>query len=243
MCVRDYVMCIFAAIWSLGQTILHLTWSIWAVNFYNCRYKITRNTFKFLWYVTYFYSDSCVNVTVTDVIDHRALGDETARQAENLIFPSQSAAADRTVNIFTTYIVIDALWMVTALNLLIATCYRIRNQWSLLMYFPWPSVLLILIFFDGVCAAWYGIDISLTSGFKSWAIFIGIPPNQDIVDELNTKLYVLSMFYPSILMMVIFSRFFIIWFVNLFLFFRIVQASVNAYQDFDDDTSLESRCY
>ncbi|KAB0804914.1 hypothetical protein PPYR_01884 [Photinus pyralis] len=222
MCCRDYVMCIFAAIWSFVQTILHLAWCIWAVNFYNCHYGITRNTFKFLWYLTYFYSDSCVNVTVLDVIDYRYLGNETANRALNLPFPPQSAAADRTANIFSTYIVIDALWMVTALNLLIATLCRIRNQWALLMHFPWPSVLLILLFFDGVCAAWYGIDVSLTSDFQSWAMFIGIP-NQDLLDEINIKLYAVSMVYPSILMM----------------------ASVNAYQDFDDDASIsiESRCY
>lgn len=40
---------------------------------------------------------------------------------------------------------------------------------------------------------------------------------------------------PSVLMTIIFGRFFIIWCINLCLFFRIVQAGVNAVEDFSDD--------
>lgn len=38
-------------------------------------------------------------------------------------------------------------------------------------------------------------------------------------------------------MTTIFSRLFVIWFINLFLLFRITQAAINAFDDYNDDTS------
>ncbi|KAF2893389.1 hypothetical protein ILUMI_12783 [Ignelater luminosus] len=273
-CFNDYISCIFAAFWSIAQTCVHLSWSVWGTYLYECKYELRNDTFQYFLYLTYFYTNTCVEATLAHQMSpyesespsYIIKGFNTTHELEvdriiknfslpqikteldimakpvssKLDFPAQSAVAPRTYGIFRTFVVFDILWIIAAVALLVGACCRIKGLVSISFFFPWPILLLIILFFDAVASVWYGIDINHTYGIKDWFLFIGGNTSQTVLNEIDTKIPRASTILPSLLMTAAFGRFFIVWCINLCLFFRIVQAGVNAAEEFSDDDDLST---
>ncbi|KAK4877461.1 hypothetical protein RN001_009967 [Aquatica leii] len=243
MCCRDFAACMYASIFTIVQTIVHLSFCMWGTTLYKCNTEMDKTSFNYFWYLTYFYSDACTNVTLKDIVYDRIVLISNfidVSEIDEVEFPRQSAYASRTYNILVLFIILDTLWLISAINLLIGACCRIKKMWALLWYFPWPTVLLIMLFLDAITFGLYAMDIYFTHGIKNWFYAIG-GKHYAILDKVNIVYPEINTVVPSILMMFIFIRFIVIWLINLFLFFRINQASINAFQEFDDQESLASR--
>ncbi|KAF5301271.1 hypothetical protein FQR65_LT00971 [Abscondita terminalis] len=78
-------------------------------------------------------------------------------------------------------------------------------MWSILLYFPYPGVLLCILFLDAVAAGLYAVDISYTHGIQNWFFAIG-GRNYPVLDKLNLIYSELYTMLPSLKMFIIFSR-------------------------------------
>lgn len=239
MCCRDFALCNYAAVFIIIQSIIHLTICGWIVGVMNCKYFIEdTEVIRYFWWMTYAYIHTCQGYPHMQyqfdplVYKHprEFLSEKTVRDA--FVFPYSSNAKHKTYQIISPYLTLDPLWLITSGLLLIGTIVRVKRKLIFLFYIPWLIITVMELILDMICTCVFMDDIYDTMTLDGWLNFVGasFAPNFEepasiirlCMDDLRTSL-------ASIIMVILFSRYFIIWIINAVLFFRVLVIAIKAF--------------
>ncbi|KAK4877465.1 hypothetical protein RN001_009971 [Aquatica leii] len=235
MCSNDYYASVGSMFYTIIQIIIHYSICGWLLKFYKCEYVFDeKRYFKYFLYLTYFYNKDCKsNATFEEVASPDINSYQSFLNYHDLSaisWPNSSNVALRTYNICSNHITFNTLWLITSINLLIGAFCNSNGSWAAILYFPWVIITLIILIYDIITTAWFASDISRTYGLRKWFEFIGGKEDPTIL-KMDLIYPPINTAMPSIFLVVVFGRIFILWFVNLCIFFRLLQASVNAYRE------------
>nr|XP_023028241.1 uncharacterized protein LOC111516303 [Leptinotarsa decemlineata] len=248
---NDYSKGIRISIWTVVQTIFHVIWTAIGYNFYWCKIKPT-NYLVFLVHLTYFYDHSCGDIIIENDYDTfftnnttrklLPLGSNVTDEEDNLqdivytifekgVFPKESVAARRTQIYIMIYIVSDGIWVITAFLLLAGIYFETKRCLSLLFYIPWLALTTFISFLDVIAAVNFGLDLLQIQNYTTWLKFVGVRNYNDFTkfNDYYSSKYIPQA--PSIVMILLFSRIFFLWMLNIANFFHIMNIAALAYQD------------
>lgn len=255
MCCGNYYNCIFAAIFSIIQSSVHIGLTSFGLALQDCQIPPTNLTF-FL-YVTYFYTERCG--TLQDIYagsilhkyyptqcseteqhfrniednSHYATVHKAKSTIEALLdrvnFPSESYYRWQVRNYMIAYLVLHELWIITAVALLVGTCMSMRDVLSGIFYFPWVVVATSLILLDIVTMVHFSIDISKSYSIIGWLELVGVEDTTGL-DDLCCQTPSLYLMMPAIAMLLGATRLFVIFILNCFMVLAIMGAGVYAYR-------------
>lgn len=133
----------------------------------------------------------------------------------------QMRQPQRTYTIMLIYGIASAVWIPSALLILIIAVNRIHGKTGARCYYPWIITTAFLLVLDIVATVIYTIDIANTMTPQDYrSTFPYVPVLK--VRGLEGLTVV-----PAVLMVILFSRAIIIWLINLVIFIVTIQAVVN----------------
>ncbi|EFA01108.1 uncharacterized protein LOC103314890 isoform X2 [Tribolium castaneum] len=243
---KYFIICLLFSLWTIIQTTLHLLFVIYSYYLSICRKSPTESTTIFF-YLTYLYSSDCptpkieasnsLDSYVTKIfnsilIDNNPSLDAIVKELLEKIhlFPDHVSASSRTSVFLLCFIILDGTWVISAVALLMGTCFGIKESLSLFFYGPWLVLTICVCLFDAAASVLFGLDISESTNFANWMSFVGITtPSSFDLDSQNPPLLLSAT--PSIALVCISSRFVIIWISNWVGFILVVKATISVYHE------------
>ncbi|KAL1518293.1 hypothetical protein ABEB36_001935 [Hypothenemus hampei] len=239
------------AIWTMFQTVFHLIGTIYLYLLTTCRVKTTYYDIIFL-YFTYFYKSSCGlidisenawcfpknspwNDSYTDIYNFLNL---TMNRAQ---WPNKSRHAVRSELHLILFLVVDGAWFVGALLLAGGSWWRPKNFTQLVfMHGPWLVFSALVISLDVFVSVTYGIDLISIKSYSTWMQFVGVSNYEEFTffDLKSTSSFLPA--FPTVLIILLTSRFFVIWLVNIVCFFTILFMTVPSSVERRSHTALRS---
>ncbi|KAG5873027.1 hypothetical protein JTB14_012626 [Gonioctena quinquepunctata] len=240
---------IVISLWTIVQTCFHVTWAVLGYCFYSCKLKPS-NYIVVMMYLTYFYNYTCGNPKIGNsnifsaknielsLIPLDSNGTFEDDSLYNILYtvlekgslPPESKNAYRTQIYFQVYIILDGLWIITALLLFVGSYYQIKKCASLVFYGPWLLLSGMICLLDVVSAVHFGLDLLQIKNYTTWLKFIGVR-NYDDFAIFNK--YASSKYFPqgpSTVMALLLSRLMIFWVLNVICFFHVMNLAALAYQ-------------
>nr|BAN21306.1 conserved hypothetical protein [Riptortus pedestris] len=127
----------------------------------------------------------------------------------------------RTYAIMLTYGIVSAVWIPSALLVLIIAVNRIRGKTGARCYYPWILTTGTLLILDIVATIIYAIDINHTmtpQDYRNYFPYVTIGQSRGL-EGLTVV--------PAVIMTTLFCRGIIIWLLNLVVFFVLIQAMID----------------
>lgn len=154
-------------------------------------------------------------------------------------FPIRSRRAEVVHDYLMAYLILDSLWIVTAIGLLIGVCMYVRDVLSVIFYFPWVLVAAAVIILDTITIFVFAIDIGRTDTASYWLRTVGAKNLENLTD-LDWKVPGSVTTFPAVTMLLGASRLFLIYILNVFFFLAILSAAVAAYKEsyYDDEGKM-----
>lgn len=231
---NDLCIGVFASLWAITQTFVHLWWILSGRYEYACpiKFDVHQSTFhndepcedalsivfrnlifeQNLTYNATFYANS------TDEI-------MAANRQTRLTLPSFSETTSDILML--VYIILDGIWIVTSVSLLLASCCKFKEKSSLYFYMPWVIIGTVMVAFDVYCSIYFGLNIPENWTLLEWLENLGIldkklPKSFSKLRENESENNSGIGFRAPVFLMTMFtSRFFFIWFINVLTVFAV----------------------
>lgn len=204
----------------------------WGIDLMNCKIqpKEQKGIFYYF-YLTYFYKDSCLAATLTEIFKSEPNSTlaqtlfETEQVGE-LEFPEETLLRSGTYHSIRALIVFNTFWMMTTLIMLVAVCLSFT---CIIFYVPWLIITAIMILSDMCVGTWFSSHIPSTYGPYPWYHQITNKYGA-VLAQIGLVYPHVSTAYPAIFMTAMFTKFLFIWYINICMFMFVLQNTIETYK-------------
>ena len=249
---KYFIICVVGVFWTVLQTSFHLVFVVFSYYLAICEKRATDENTIFL-YLTYLYNSGCSkpelikdngNASISagylfKFVNKFYFESETSTTLEEVVeallknldvFPTSAQFSSRTTVFLLCFIILDGAWLVSAVSLLMGTCFGIKESLSLCFYLPWLILTICVSIFDATATVFFTFDIFATTTFSDWLKFVGITQDPPQLSHFSTLPLSITA-APSLTLGSVSARFIVIWITNWICVFFVARATVFAYRE------------